>query len=70
MKTSFDGRMSETDAANMRGNMQELQFFLGTVSAILTMGLAFDSDDKKNFRINSFIINKYQANCKHLTKNK
>jgi hypothetical protein len=62
MKTSFDGRMSATDAANMRANMMELHFLLGTIATVFTIGMAFSTDDKKNFRLNALInlINRQQ----------
>jgi hypothetical protein len=54
MKTDFSGRMSPVDAANMKANMMELHFLLGSIMLILLLGLAFDDeDDKKKFRINT-----------------
>ena len=55
LNTSFDGRMSEVDAANMRANLMELHFLLGTIAMILLIGAAFDDDDKYKFMANSMI---------------
>ena len=52
-KTSFDGRMSEVDAANMKANLMELHFILGTILMMLILKAAIpDEDKKKNFTYN------------------
>jgi len=52
-KTSFDGRMSEVDAANMRANLMELHFVLGTILMMMLLKAAIpDEDRKKNFTYN------------------
>ncbi len=57
MRTSFDGRMSETDAANMRANLMELHFMLGLMALMLILKAAVpDEEKKKNFTYN-FLIN-------------
>jgi hypothetical protein len=55
MNTSFDGRMNELDAANMRANMKELQFLISTILMIFLIGMAFDDDDKYKFMANAMI---------------
>ena len=53
MRTSFDGRMSATDAANMRANMMELHFAIGAIIMSLIVGGALgDDDDKQKFARN------------------
>ena len=37
MRTSFDGRMSEMDAANMKANLMELHFMLGLMALMLIL---------------------------------
>lgn len=64
MRTSFDGRMSEVDAANMRANLMELHFALGTMLLMLIAKAAIpDEDKKKNFSYNMLInlITRQQA---------
>ena len=57
MRTSFDGRMSEMDAANMRANLMELHFMLGLMALMLILKAAVpDEEKKKNFSYN-FLIN-------------
>ena len=56
MRTSFDGRMSETDAANMRANLMELHFMLGLMALMLILKAAVPDEEKKNFSYN-FLIN-------------
>ena len=51
-KTSFSGRMSEVDAANMRANLMELHFVLGTMIMTLMLASLFTPDDKKKYGIN------------------
>lgn len=56
MRTSFDGRMSEVDAANMKANLMELHFILGTIMLMMILKAAIpDEDKKKNFAYNMFI---------------
>jgi hypothetical protein len=55
MKTSFNDRMSPVDAANMRANMMELHFLIGSIILALILGSAFDDDEKKRLGINSLI---------------
>jgi hypothetical protein len=55
LKTSFNDRMSPTDAANMRSNMMELHFLIGSIILSLVLGAAFDDDDKKRLGINSLV---------------
>jgi len=56
MRTSFDGRMSETDAANMRANLMELHFALGMLALMLILRAAIPDDErKKNFTYNMLI---------------
>lgn len=56
MRTSFDGRMSESDAANMKANLMELHFLLGTMLLMLVLRAAVDDDDeKRNFTFNMLI---------------
>ena len=57
MRTSFDGRMSEMDAANMKANLMELHFMLGLMALMLILKAAVpDEEKKKNFSYN-FLIN-------------
>ena len=57
MRTSFDGRMSEMDAANMKANLMELHFMLGLMALMLILKAAVpDEEKKKNFTYN-FLIN-------------
>ena len=50
MRTSFDGRMSTTDAANMRANLMELHFAIGAIIMTLILrGALGDDDDKQKF---------------------
>lgn len=56
MRTSFDGRMSEVDSANMKANLMELHFILGTIMLMMILKAAIpDEDKKKNFAYNMFI---------------
>ena len=56
MRTSFDGRMSEVDAANMRANLMELHFMLGLMALMLILkGAIPDDEKKKNFGYNMLI---------------
>lgn len=55
MKTSFNDRMSPVDAANMRANLMELHFLIGSIILSLILGSSFDDDDKKRLGINSLI---------------
>ena len=56
MRTSFDGRMSETDAANMKANLMELHFALGVLALMLILrGAIPDEERKKNFTCNMLI---------------
>ena len=57
MRTSFDGRMSESDAANMRANMMELHFMLGLMALMLILKAAVPDEDKKNNFTYNFLIN-------------
>jgi hypothetical protein len=53
MRTSFDGRMSATDAANMRANLMELHFAIGAIIMSLMFGAVLGGDDdKKKFARN------------------
>ena len=52
LKTQFDERMSEVDAANMRANMQELSILLATIGLTLLATTAIEPDDRKKYRIN------------------
>ena len=57
MRTSFDGRMSEMDVANMKANLMELHFMLGLMALMLILKAAVpDEERKKNFSYN-FLIN-------------
>ena len=57
MRTSFDGRMSETDAANMKANMMELHFMLGIMALMLLLRAAVPDDEKKDNFTYNFLIN-------------
>lgn len=57
MRTSFDGRMSESDAANMRANLMELHFMLGLMALMLVLKASVPDEDKKNNFTYNFLIN-------------
>jgi hypothetical protein len=55
MNTDFEGRMSAADAANMRANLMELHFLVGSIIMCLILGAGFNDEEKKRFRINALI---------------
>lgn len=57
MRTSFDGRMSESDAANMKANLMELHFMLGLMALMLILKAAVPDEDKKHNFTYNFLIN-------------